>query len=107
MLALIVGIGVSGLAMKYVARTDIVALKAFFLGLLYFDWQPIPADPVLLLHLALVAVLMIIFPVSKLLHAPGLFFSPSRNQVDNARERRYAPTPRAAAGARRGGRIGG
>lgn len=101
MLALIVGIGVSGLAMKYVARTDIVALKAFFLGLIYFDWQPIPADPVLLLHLALVAVLMIIFPVSKLLHAPGLFFSPSRNQVDNARERRHAPQLHAASGARR------
>jgi nitrate reductase gamma subunit len=102
MLALIVGIGVSGLAMKYVAHTDIVALKSFFLGLLYFDWQPIPADPVLLLHLALVAILMIIFPVSKLLHAPGLFFSPSRNQVDDARERRHvAPPLRAASGARR------
>ena len=57
-------------------------------------------DPVLLLHLALVAILMIIFPVSKLLHAPGLFFSPSRNQADNARERRHAPQLRAA-GARR------
>ena len=102
MLALIVGIGVSGLAMKYVAHTDIVALKAFFLGLMYFDWQPIPADPVLLVHLALVAILMIIFPVSKLLHAPGLFFSPSRTQVDDARERRYVPPPpRVAAGARR------
>jgi nitrate reductase gamma subunit len=100
MLALIVGIGVSGLAMKYVAHTDIVALKSFFLGLIYFDWQPIPADPVLLLHLALVAILMIIFPVSKLLHAPGLFFSPSRNQVDDARERRHAP-PLRAAGAKR------
>lgn len=102
MLALILGIGVSGLAMKYVAHTDIVALKAFFLGLIYFDWQPIPADPVLLLHLALVAILMIIFPVSKLLHAPGLFFSPSRNQVDDAREHRHvAPPLRTAAGARR------
>lgn len=89
MLALILAIGLSGLVMKYVARTDIVALKAFALGLLYFDWQPIPADPVLLTHLGLVAVLMIIFPVSKLLHAPGLFFSPSRNQADNARERRH------------------
>lgn len=89
MLALLVGIGVSGLAMKYVARTDIVALKGFILGLLYFDWQPLPADPVLLIHLGLVAVLMIVFPVSKLLHAPGVFFSPGRNQVDNPRERRH------------------
>jgi hypothetical protein len=29
---------------------------------------------------------MIIFPISKLLHAPGLFFSPTRNQTDNPRE---------------------
>jgi nitrate reductase gamma subunit len=33
--------------------------------------------------------LMTIFPISKLLHAPGLFFSPSRNQADNPREHRY------------------
>ena len=38
---------------------------------------------------ALVALLMIIFPISKLLHAPGLFFSPTRNQTDNARELRH------------------
>ncbi len=89
MLALLVGIGLSGLAMKFVARTDIVALKAFFLGWMRFDWQPLPSDPALLVHLALVALLMIVFPFSKLLHAPGLFFSPTRNQVDNPRERRH------------------
>ena len=106
MLALLIAIGVSGLAMRYVARTDIVAVKAFFLGLIHFDWQPLPADPVLLIHLTLVVALMVIFPVSKLLHGPGLFFSPSRNQPDDARERRHvAPsltTPlRAEAGAKR------
>ena len=90
MLALLAAIAASGFAMKYLAHTDIVALKAFFLGLMAFDWQPLPADPVLLLHLALVAVLMIVFPLSKLLHAPGVFFSPSLNQVDDARERRHA-----------------
>jgi nitrate reductase gamma subunit len=51
--------------------------------------SPLPADPLLLLHLLLVAALMIIFPFSKLLHAPGLFFSPSRNQADNPREKRH------------------
>ncbi len=90
MLALLVAIAASGLAMKYLAHTDIVALKAFFLGLMRFDWQPLPADPALLVHLALVATLMIIFPISKLLHAPGVFFSPSLNQVDDAREKRHA-----------------
>lgn len=89
MLALLLGIAVSGLLVKYVAHTDVVALKSFFLGLMFLDWQPLPADPVLLVHLGLVAALMVIFPFSKLLHAPGLFFSPTRNQVDNPRERRH------------------
>lgn len=88
-LLLLILIGLSGLAMKFVAHTDVVAVKAFFLGLLYFDWQPLPGDPLLLLHLTLVLLLMIGFPFSKLLHAPGVFFSPSRNQVDNPRERRH------------------
>jgi len=89
MLALLIAIAASGLAMKYLAHTDIVALKEFFLGLMVLDWQPLPADPALLIHLALVAALMIVFPLSKLLHAPGVFFSPTRNQVDNPRERRH------------------
>jgi nitrate reductase gamma subunit len=89
MLVLIIVIGLSGMLMTFVAHTDIVALKTFFMGLMYFDVQPVPQDPILLIHLALVAILMLIFPVSKLLHAPGLFFSPTRNQVDNPRERRH------------------
>jgi nitrate reductase gamma subunit len=89
MLALLVLIGITGLGMKFVAHTDIVAVKAFFQGLITFSWQPLPADFLLLVHLLLVAGLMIIFPYSKLLHAPGLFFSPSRNQVDNPREKRH------------------
>ncbi len=89
MLVLIFSIGATGLLMRYVFRTDIVALKAFALGLLRFDWQPIPADPMLLIHLLLVIVLMAIFPISKLLHAPGVFFSPTRNMVDNPREKRH------------------
>jgi nitrate reductase gamma subunit len=89
MLALLIAIGLTGLAMRFVAHTDIVAVKVFMLGLMRLSVQPLPADPVLLVHLALVALLMIIFPISKLLHAPGLFFSPTRNQADNAREVRH------------------
>jgi len=89
MLALLLAIGASGLAMRFAAHTDIVAVKAFMLGLLRLDWQALPADPMLLAHLALVALLMVVFPISKLLHAPGLFFSPTRNQTDNSREARH------------------
>jgi nitrate reductase gamma subunit len=89
MLVLLLGIGISGMLTTFVVHTDIVALKAFFMGLMYFDIQPVPQDPILLAHLAMVALLMVIFPVSKLLHAPGVFFSPTRNQVDNPREHRH------------------
>jgi nitrate reductase gamma subunit len=89
MLILIMAIAGSGLFMHYVAHTDIVQLKAFILGLFYFDWQNLPSDGILLVHLSLVLALMIIFPYSKLLHAPGLFFAPTRYQVDNPREKRH------------------
>ena len=88
-LALLLAIGLTGLGMRFVAPTDIVAVKAFMLGLMRLDIQPLPADPLLLLHLTLVALLMIVFPISKLLHAPGLFFSPTRNQADTSREARH------------------
>jgi nitrate reductase gamma subunit len=89
MLALLVLIGLTGLAMKFLMHTDIVAVKAFFLGLMRFEILPLPEHPGLYLHLLLVATLMIVFPFSKLLHAPGVFFSPSRNQADNPRESRH------------------
>jgi nitrate reductase gamma subunit len=92
MLLLLIMIGVSGLMMAYIERTDIVSVKNFFLSLAYFNlfnWQPLPFNIPLLVHLTLVLILMIIFPFSKLLHAPGVFFSPTRNQVDNPREKRH------------------
>lgn len=89
MLGLLLLIAASGLMMKYVVPTDVVAVKVFFLGLMRFELHPLPTDAPLLIHLALVALLMIVFPISKLLHAPGVFFSPSRNQIDNPREARH------------------
>ena len=90
-LALLIAITISGLAMKFVGRTDIVAVKAFTLGLVYFDWHPLPVDPCLIIHLTLVALLLIVFPFSKLLHGVALLFNPTRSQPDDVRERRYAP----------------
>ena len=90
-LLLLISIGLSGMTMKFYApaHTDIVAVKQFFMGLMSFQVVELTPDPVLLVHLALVATLMIIFPISKLLHVPGVFFSPSRMQIDNPREKRY------------------
>ena len=89
MLMLLIGIGISGLSMTFVSHTDVVAVKSFFIGLMTFNLSELPADFNLLIHLVLVAALMIIFPFSKLLHVPGVFFSPTRNQVDNPREKRH------------------
>jgi nitrate reductase gamma subunit len=88
-LALLLAIGLSGLGMRFVAHTDIVAVKAFMLGLMRLDIQPTAHRPAAAAAPGLVALLMIIFPISKLLHAPGLFFSPTRNQADNPREARH------------------
>ena len=89
MLALLLAIGFSGMFMKFVSKTDIIAVKVFMQGLMQFQINELPTHPALLIHLGLVALLMIIFPISKLLHAPGVFFSPTRNQVDNPREKRH------------------
>lgn len=89
MLALLIAIGASGLIMKFVTHTDVVAVKNFFMGLMSFTINVLPADLMIYTHLSLVALLMIIFPFSKLLHAPGIFFSPSRNQVENPRDKRH------------------
>ncbi|MGB5395944.1 MAG: nitrate reductase, partial [Gammaproteobacteria bacterium] len=77
------------LMMSFVEHTDIVQLKAFIMGLFLLDWQNLPSDIVLLVHLTLVLTLAVIFPISKLMHAPGLFFAPTRYQIDNPREKRH------------------
>lgn len=89
MLLLLIAIAATGLLMKFAAHTDVIAVKNFFLGLMHFDIAALPADFVLYLHLLSVASLLVIFPISKLMHAPGVFFSPSRNQTDNPREKRH------------------
>jgi nitrate reductase gamma subunit len=89
MLLLILAIAISGMLMSFANPVDIVQLKGFVTGLFTLHYLPLPTDGVLLTHLSLVLCLMVIFPISKLLHAPGIFFSPTRNQVDNPREHRH------------------
>lgn len=88
-LLVLVGIAGSGLMMTFVAHTDVIAVKTYFLGLMHFDIRVLPSDLLLIVHLSLVAVLLAVFPFSKLLHAPGVFFSPTRNQKDDPRDHRH------------------
>ncbi len=90
MLLMLLIIGVSGAVMTFTDNhTDIIMVKQFASGLLIFDWANLPTEVHFLVHLFLVFVLLAIFPISKLLHVPGVFFSPTRNQVDDARKKRH------------------
>ncbi|MEW7980615.1 MAG: nitrate reductase [gamma proteobacterium symbiont of Phacoides pectinatus] len=88
-LVVLLFIGFSGLMMSFVSHTDVTMVKQYFTGVWTFSGGELPMDFPLMVHLLLVALLMILFPFSKLLHVPGLFFSPGRNQVDNPREKRH------------------
>lgn len=85
MLVLLLVIAVTGTLMRFVDRVNIVGFKAFILGVMALKLHALPFAPLIMVHVALVAALMLIFPFSKLLHAPGILFSPTRNQVDNSR----------------------
>ncbi|MBF0455089.1 MAG: respiratory nitrate reductase subunit gamma [Magnetococcales bacterium] len=92
-LLLLIGIGVTGLAMTFLFRPDIVTIKEVMTNLFSFSSLSLPlfsfGDALFILHLSLVGLLLVIFPFSKLMHMGGIFFSPTRNQVDNPREVRH------------------
>jgi nitrate reductase gamma subunit len=88
-LILLFFIGVSGITMKYLIRPDLVAVKTYIIGLISFSPQPIPTNPIFIIHFILILILLVYFPFSKLIHACGIFFSPTRNQIDNPREKRH------------------
>jgi nitrate reductase gamma subunit len=79
-LILLAAIAGTGLMVSYWAHAYLVDVKAFMLGLLTLNPVPPPLHPLFLIHFLLVLALLIYFPFSKLLHAGGIFFSPSRNQ---------------------------
>ena len=81
-LVLLLSIGLSGVALKRFWPADLYATGEFLRGALTFQWQPLPDHPGLWLHLLLVGILIVVFPISKLLHAPGILFSPTFNQRD-------------------------
>ncbi len=90
MLLLLLTIGVSGSIMTFTSsHTDIIMVKNFASGILLFNWSNLPLELLLALHLFMFFILLAIFPISKLLHAPGVFFSPTFNQIDNARKKRH------------------
>jgi nitrate reductase gamma subunit len=92
-LLLLGAIAATGILMSVWAKVYLVDVKAFMLGLMTIQPVAIPRHPLFILHFSLVLTLLLYFPFSKLLHAGGIFFSPTRNQPYQIQKRgkRYLP----------------
>jgi len=89
-LYLLLAIGISGILMRHVYKVDIVQVKALIGGLMSFNpVLPEGVGVIFFIHVFLVSVLLAYFPFSKLLHMPGVFFSPTRNLANNNRRVRH------------------
>jgi len=89
-LYLLLGIAVSGFLMRHLEKVDIVNVKAAIAGWASFQLiTPEGVGALYFIHVFLVSVLLVYFPFSKLLHAPGVFLSPTRNLANNNRAKRH------------------
>jgi nitrate reductase gamma subunit len=89
-LFLILGIVYTGILLRYLLPTDLLAVKALMMGLVTFSPNVAHApSPLFFSHLTLVCALLAWFPFSKLMHMGGIFLSPTRNQRANSREIRH------------------
>jgi nitrate reductase gamma subunit len=90
-LFLLLGIAITGILLRHFVKTDIVAVKELAVSLATFS-PAIAAAPLhylVYVHLFLVSVLIAYFPFSKLMHAGGVFMSPTRNLASNNRAVRH------------------
>ena len=89
-LYLLLAIAISGFLMRHLEKVDIVNVKAAIAGWASFQLvTPEGVGALYFIHVFLVSVLLVYFPFSKLLHAPGVFLSPTRNLANNNRMRRH------------------
>lgn len=72
-------IAATGALTKYVWFTDAYAVGRYLRAALRFDAQPLDASLVVWLHIVAVVLLIGVFPISKLLHGPGVVFAPTLN----------------------------
>jgi len=89
-LFMILSIGVSGMLMRYFYKVDIIAIKEFLIGLTQLHpVLPVGVGSIFYVHLFLISILFAYFPMSKLMHAGGIFMSPTRNMANNSRMVRH------------------
>lgn len=89
-LLLLGGVIISGILMRHVLKTDLLAAKALVTGLVTFSPSlPQGLTVTFYVHLFLVSFLVAYFPWSKLMHMGGVFLSPTRNLANDSRARRH------------------
>lgn len=89
-LFLILSIALTGIWMRHIEKVDLIGIKELTVGILSFSpTLPAGLDASFYLHFFLVCTLLIYFPMSKLVHMPGIFLSPTRNLPNNNRAVRF------------------
>ena len=89
-LLMILSIATTGILMRYFYKVDLVAVKQLAIGLATFQpVLPTGIGAMFFIHITLVSVLFAYFPMSKLMHAGGVFLSPTRNMISNNRMVRH------------------
>ncbi len=86
----IAAIAISGVLLRIIFKVDLVQVKEWVMAMVSF--RPMPPKGVNLLfyiHLFFVSLLIAYFPLSKLMHMPGIFLSPTRNLLNVSRCRRH------------------
>ncbi len=92
-LFLILGIATTGIIMRHFIKTDLISVKTLAIGLVTF--KPAATEvlekisPWFYVHFFFITVLFAYFPFSKLMHAGGVFLSPTRNMANNNRYVRH------------------
>ena len=89
-LLVIGGVAISGVFMRLVYKVDLVQVKEWVMAMLRFS--PLPPKGINLIfyvHLFFVSLLVAYFPVSKLMHMPGIFLSPTKNLRNTSRNNRH------------------
>jgi nitrate reductase gamma subunit len=89
-LCLILAIAISGVLMRHIFKIDLTAAKALIMGIVSLHpFIGSEVGTIFFVHLFLVSLLVAYFPFSKLMHAPGIFLSPTRNLKNDSRAQRH------------------
>lgn len=89
-LFLILGVALSGVLMRSIFKVDLIAVKELSVSLI--SLKPAVSGSIGLpfyIHLILACSLITYFPFSKMMHAPGILLSPTRNMLNISRRQRH------------------